>query len=278
MKEIICPVDFSATSQTALKYAADLAQHFSAQLTVLHIYEFPVLYGDAPFLAVQQLGTEIEEAAGKNLETAVAQIANSHPSLIIEKILESGIPSSEIIKLAEERKPDFVVMGTKGLSALERLFIGSTTERVFHHATVPVLCIPENAVYKSIERIVFATDLKEDNLRAAAAVTSFVKSFNAELQFIYIDTDMEEEHSVKTKEMTEKIRSHINYPKMSGFVAEGFNVTTGIHEFLQHHPADVLIMFTHHRNFPRSLTTPSVTSSTLHHLSTPLLVMPPDSK
>ncbi|MEP7264164.1 MAG: universal stress protein [Bacteroidota bacterium] len=278
MKEIICPVDFSATSQTALKYAAELAQHFSAQLTVIHIYEFPVLYGDAPFLAVQQLGSEIEESAGKNLESSVERIAKSHPSLIIEKILESGIPSSEIIRIAEERKPDLLVMGTKGLSAIERLFIGSTTERVFHHAGVPVLCIPENAVYKAIQKMVFATDLKEDNLKAAAAITYFARSFNAELHFIYIDTDMQEGHEVKTSEMTEKIRNHINYPKMSGFVAENFNVTSGLHEFLQYHPADILIMFTHHRNFPRSLTTPSVTSITLHHLNTPLLVMPPENK
>src|SRR5688572_20999520 len=134
MKEIICPVDFSETSDAALRYASALAGHFAAQLTLVHIYELPVLYGDAPFLAVQQLGTEIEDAAGKNLENALDSVKNRYPSLVVEKILICGIPSSEILKLADTRKADLLVMGTKGLSAMERLFIGSTTERVFHHS------------------------------------------------------------------------------------------------------------------------------------------------
>lgn len=275
MKEIICPVDFSRTSQTALNYAAAIAKQLNAQLTLLHVYELPVLYGDAPFLAVQQLGSEIEEAASGNLNKEADALLASSPGLVIEKILICGIPSSEIIKLADKRKADLIVMGTKGLSAVERLFIGSTTERVFHHVSVPVLCIPDNTVFSGIKKIVFATDLQDDNLDAAMLLTSFAKSFNSELQFIYIDTERVSvtSHDDKMHELSDKIRSHFNYPKMSGFVVDDIDVSTGLQTFIQKYPADVLAMFTHQRSFPRSLTSPSVTSKTLHHLNIPLLVL-----
>jgi nucleotide-binding universal stress UspA family protein len=273
MKEIICPVDFSETSRSALKYAAAVAQQLNAQLTVLHVYELPVLYGDAPFLAVQQLGSEIEEAATRNVEREADQMLSAFPGIVIEKVLICGVPAAEILKFAGERKADLLVMGTKGLSAVERLFIGSTTERVFHHAAIPVLCIPGNTLYNGIRKIVFATDMKEDNLDAALSITSFARSFDAELQFIYIDTDPASSHEEKMQQLTEKIRNHINYPKMSGFVADDPEVSTGLQSFLQRYPADVLAMFTHQRSFPRSLTSSGVTSRTLHHLNVPLLVL-----
>ncbi len=278
MKEIICPVDFSSTSKAALNYAAALANHFSAQLTIIHVYELPVLYGDAPFLAVQQLGADMEESARKNLNLEAERIKTTFAQIVIEKILVCGIPSIEILKIADRRKADILVMGTKGLNALERLFIGSTSERVFHHASMPVLCIPEHATYKGIHKIVFATDLKEDNLEAAMAITPFAKSFGAELEFVYIDTEHTVSHEELSAELTEKIRTHIKYPCLAGFVTDDFNVTAGLHTFLQKYPADVLVMFTHQRNFPRSLTSPSVTSRTMHHLGTPMLVLTQSKK
>ena len=272
MKEIICPVDFSSTSKSALNYAAGMANQLNAQLTIVHIYELPVIYGDAPFLAVQQMSTEIEEAAASNLNKVVDVVLSTHPGLVVEKVLICGIPASEIEKIAEKRKADLMVMGTKGLSAMERLLIGSTTERVFHHVSLPVLCIPEGAVYNGLQKMVFATDLKSDNLDAAMQVADFARNFHSELQFIYIDTEHSTSHQEKMNELTEKIRSHVKYPKMSGFIADDFNVSTGLQVFLQKYPADVLVMYTHQRSFPRSLTTPSVTSKTLHHLNMPLLV------
>jgi nucleotide-binding universal stress UspA family protein len=273
MKEIICPVDFSATSKSALHYAAGLAVHLRAQLTIVHIYELPVIYGDAPFLAVQQMGAEIEEAAGKNLQRETEAVIAAYPGIVAEKVLECGIPASEIIRVAEKRNAGLIVMGTKGLSAVERLLIGSTTERVFHHSGIPVLCIPDGHKFSAVHKIVFATDLKTDNLHAAEEISEIASYFNAELQFIYIDTRHHESHEEKMQELTEKIRSHVKYPKMSGFVADDMEVSAGIQSFLERYPADILVMYNHQRSFPRSLTSSSITSKTLHHLHIPLLVL-----
>jgi nucleotide-binding universal stress UspA family protein len=51
------------------------------------------------------------------------------------------------------------------------------------------------------------------------------------------------------------------------------SISKGLQIYITEHPADVLAMYTHHRSFPRSLTT-SVTNQTLHHLEIPLLVFP----
>jgi nucleotide-binding universal stress UspA family protein len=233
-----------------------------------------VLYGDAPFLAMQQLGDEIRSNAGNSMSSAIADLNRQMPGIAVTPLIVQGVPATEILKAAGHTNAELIVMGTKGLTAMERLLIGSTSERVFHHAACPVLCVPPDTTYQGIHRIAFATDLQEDNLHAASGITDFARKFGAEMQFIYIDTEKGETRELSTVEITEKIRMHVNYPKMAGYIMDNTDVARGIQGFLSKYQSDILVMFTHHRSFPRSLINPSITSRTLHDLHIPLLVLP----
>jgi len=57
---------------------------------------------------------------------------------VVKKLVD-GIPDEEIIKLA--RKSDLIVMGSKGMTALDRILIGSVSEKVMHHAPCPVMIV-----------------------------------------------------------------------------------------------------------------------------------------
>ncbi|RLF56476.1 MAG: universal stress protein, partial [Thermoplasmata archaeon] len=59
---------------------------------------------------------------------------------VIRKMVE-GIPDEEIIKIA--RKKDLIVMGSKGKTALDRILVGSVSEKVIHHAPCAVMIVRE---------------------------------------------------------------------------------------------------------------------------------------
>jgi nucleotide-binding universal stress UspA family protein len=75
------------------------------------------------------------------------------------------------------------------------------------------------------------------------------------------------------EKMTATIKSHIRYPKISGFISDSPNVETGINFFLKKHNADCLAMYTYHKSILDKLFRLSITKSVAVHTSIPLLVI-----
>ena len=146
-KRILCPVDFSDSSLTALKYATSLAGEANATLTVVHVveygmHEWPDIYEE--FMSNQQLSiedfrTRCRESSRERLELAVPPEARSWRK--VESLLSEGKPYREIVRAAAEHQCDLIVMGVRGRNALDLALLGSTTQQVVRLATVPVLTI-----------------------------------------------------------------------------------------------------------------------------------------
>jgi nucleotide-binding universal stress UspA family protein len=132
---IVCPIDFSACSRRALRYAGALASHFGARLSVIHVVD-PMLAGAAAIHQVDVLGDE----ARAELRAFVAEeIALPGP---INLTIVKGAPEREIVRYAVGERADLIVMGTHGLTGLPRAFFGSTARSVLRRASVPVLAVP----------------------------------------------------------------------------------------------------------------------------------------
>lgn len=141
MDRILCPVDFSPSSDYALQYALDLARMFGAQLTLLHVVEMPFLpsYAMAGVPDLSLPLEQIEEGARKGLARLAEQCGKKHDKVTTE--LRTGTAFMEIISYAREIKADLVVVGTHGRTGLSHLIIGSVAERVVRKAPCPVLSI-----------------------------------------------------------------------------------------------------------------------------------------
>ena len=141
MKRILCPVDFSQSSDHALQYAVDLARMFGAQLTLMHVVEMPFLpsYAMAGVPDLSLPLEQIEEGARKGLERLVEQCRRKYDKVDTE--LRTGTAFMEIIAFAREIKADLIVVGTHGRTGLSHLIIGSVAERVVRKAPCPVLSI-----------------------------------------------------------------------------------------------------------------------------------------
>jgi len=155
LRKILCPVDFSKTSEQALRYAVALAENFDAELVLLHVDELPALaigdyYGlsSAEFeLAAPQLPPAAAAALGSKanddqdaLEAMAGQLQEGHKCRI-RTCRRRGMAFLEIIYSAREEAVDLIVMGTHGRTGLSHVLMGSTAEKVVRTAPCPVLTV-----------------------------------------------------------------------------------------------------------------------------------------
>ncbi|MEW6106202.1 MAG: universal stress protein [Bacillota bacterium] len=138
-KKVLCPIDFSADSYTALDYAADFARQGNGQLILMHVVDNPLtdFYGPrgATFYA------EVEHAIEKSTQL-LADAAHTHASGVpCEVVVKHGNPYEEIIDCATTQQVDLIVMSTHGRTGPRRLVIGSVTEKVVRTAPCPVFTI-----------------------------------------------------------------------------------------------------------------------------------------
>jgi nucleotide-binding universal stress UspA family protein len=145
-KRILCATDFSDCSINALNYAMSLAQEADARLTVMHVIELPPELPPHVHHTVHDgawtLGEYVEAASLYRRDRLKALIPEAVAAYCtVETVMVSGTPYREILRVAEERLIDVIVMGIHGRGAVDMLFFGSTTQHVVRQAACPVLTL-----------------------------------------------------------------------------------------------------------------------------------------
>ena len=138
---ILCPVDFSAASRGALRYAIAIAEHFGARLSVLAVND-PLLTEAADLhMGAAWLATQGDH----DLRRFLAQAADGQATHIETAVhVATGKPAEEILRRAEDDRADLIVMSSRGNSGVRKLFFGATTERVLRETDFPVLVTPSH--------------------------------------------------------------------------------------------------------------------------------------
>lgn len=144
--KILVPVDFSEHSQRALDEAVGLAKKFGAELHLVHCYQVYPAGGVAPYDVVLPESVErtIQEAARALLAEWAEKAAGQ--GVRVQRHLSASAPSSGIADLAEALGVDLIVIGTRGLSGLKHVLLGSVAERTIRSAPCPVLTVKRGAV------------------------------------------------------------------------------------------------------------------------------------
>ncbi len=140
IRRILVPVDFSEHSLRAADLAVELAQSFGASVDLLHCYPIQV-GGVSPYGVVipESFDREVREAAERRLEQLRAQLADR--GVAVEARVTPIFPSESISATAEELGSDLIVMGTRGLSGIAHVLLGSVAERTLRTAPCPVLTV-----------------------------------------------------------------------------------------------------------------------------------------
>jgi nucleotide-binding universal stress UspA family protein len=144
-RSVLCAVDFSSDSARALSYAASLAQHAGGRLTIMHVVELMVLGYDprGGNFDIDGLSKAAVTLARTQLQEYAATVTAGAGG--IETVLGDGKPYKDILREAEQRRADLIVVGVHGRSALDRLVFGSTADNLVRRATCPILTVGSDA-------------------------------------------------------------------------------------------------------------------------------------
>ncbi|MFQ6089675.1 MAG: universal stress protein [Candidatus Methanofastidiosia archaeon] len=146
IKKILVPIDDSVIAPKLVREAVMLAEKFSAEVKVLHVIDYTSITDfEGSYLGVTisgDLEEAIEQQARELVKSAVKKFRAA--GIKVSKKLLRGRPSLKICELAERENFDLIVLGSQGASKLERMLLGSTSERVVRMAKVPVLLIPRD--------------------------------------------------------------------------------------------------------------------------------------
>ena len=140
---ILFPTDFSENSLPARILAVEFAEKFDAKLLILHVVNssrlgYPAFEVGVPF-DLQAVLKSIEDSVQSNFADIQAECGKTVKE--VQTASRIGVPSNEIVKLADEEGADLIVMGTHGWTGFKHLILGSTAENVVRNAGCPVLTV-----------------------------------------------------------------------------------------------------------------------------------------
>ena len=139
MKSILVPVDGSEDSCMAAAWACKLAAEVGGKVTLLHVFNLASADAMAlSHLSRDEIQDKIERHAGERFEKAKAAMPADAE---FETIADWGRPADGIVNVARSKGFDHIVMGSRGLSPIGELLLGSVSERVLRRAPCPVTVV-----------------------------------------------------------------------------------------------------------------------------------------
>jgi len=140
VQRILVPLDFSRHADNVLEWAAHLAEEHQSRLLLLHAYHLPVEFQqlEGAYLP-QDFWASVKTEAEQNLNRYAEPLRSR--GFAVDVIVREGYPATVIEEEAIDRQVDLIVIGTRGLSGIKHLLLGSIAERVVQKAPCPVLTV-----------------------------------------------------------------------------------------------------------------------------------------
>ncbi len=257
MHRVIIPVDFSETSLNAARFAAQmLAGREDTVAVIYNNYESADDY-DICLNYQESLKKEFFKAGVKSVECE-----NEMGGDLIENIS----------RLAHTTRATLIVMGITGKSAIRQVMFGSNTLKLIDRNLYPVMIIPPDAVYKGINNVAFASDLK--NVEAStpsALINSVLEMFNPKLHIVNVDKEIYvsipqemEDEKAKLKEMFSGFKTEFYFITMNDFFQ-------AVDNFVKDYSIDILITVPKHQSNSTSLFKTTHTKRLAYHSHIPIL-------
>ncbi len=256
---VLYPADDSDAAEALFGYAVDLAEVHGAELHVLNV-------ADTSRESVTRVGGEVVDTLVREGERIVAGLADSAKdrTVPITTEVQQGRPYVAIREYAAQADIDLIVMPTHGRDGLERLLLGSVTERVIRRSDTPVLTIrPDTEISAEIpyEDVLVPTDGSDCATAALDLGIDFVTASTARLHLLSVVdlaslgadvhsgmlTERLEEHASNAIETAIARAEEAGAESVSGTVEEGTSIHQTILSYVDANDVDLIITGTHGR-------------------------------
>ncbi|MEN7551340.1 universal stress protein [Rapidithrix thailandica] len=279
IKKILVPTDFSEESMNALDVAAGIAKKTNAEISLLHVIDVPVvghsdyvdIFGqgetsDDPELYKPYMHKLIEVTRDK-----LEGVKKKYQGVNITEHVEFDRLQRHIAEFVIKDETDLIVMGSKGVSGIEEILVGSNTERVIRLAKAPVLTVKQKIKPFELKNIVFASLFEKVHTKTIELIRYIQTTFGATLHFVKVITPNNFETTSDTHQLIQKFaQTH----KFDNYTVNSYNFYSeeeGIRSFSNDLNADLIMMTTHGRTGIGHLLLGSIAEEVANHATRPII-------
>ena len=244
MKSLLYATDYSDNSIAALKLANRLRKKFKCKLYVVHVFDISATFMSTVSIAYARMeAAAFRDHRSRLLEFCVKHLGKDAQTNGIEVLVgEHGIASHGILEQASEVKPDYIVVGTKGSSAVREFLMGSTASALIEKSEFPVLTIPPEFQEEQFNSMVYATAFEEADIMAIKRIVDLAKSFNSTIKLVHISTKQEYAGEEQLEWFREMLRERVAYKDVDIELRFSEDIFESLNEFLEEVQPQLLVM------------------------------------
>jgi nucleotide-binding universal stress UspA family protein len=271
MKKILIPTDFSTCAKAAEDYAFNLAKKIKAELVFLHIIITPVDWAKL---------TKEQEDFFPETKSAIAS-AKEKLKVLLSRAETEGIKSRKLLvfndgnekihKYVESEHIDFVVMGSHGQYGFKEHMLGSNTYSMIRRSSVPVFVIKENNAKTAINKLVFATNFREETGESFRSAEALSETMGAKLDILFVNTPT---YFMETNDIINVGKSYLkefsNYAYDINII-DAFKEERGIIQFAEKSKADGIAVITFGKSDLMQYFSPSITENLIAMTDLPVI-------
>jgi nucleotide-binding universal stress UspA family protein len=189
-KKILVGIDYSKSSENALRYAQQMAERMSASIILLHVFEFPIVHTNSGMYMVDY--KEVKKRDLAKLERVKNKALKNFPEITIETMNTTDRVQDVIKDLAGKKKIDLIVLGLETKSSISKFIQGSTGVNLASKIECPVVIVPEKYKVHELTHAMITVDNREHiQKRMIDRATEFTNVLKINSKLVHIKTDDE---------------------------------------------------------------------------------------
>lgn len=271
MKHILIPTDFSDPATSAAGLGIAIAKKLKLEITFLHLISTAIEW------------TKLDPEKEKLYPEVKAEISKARANLqqLEQQAQASGIEAKSILetnmgleKIEEYVTPDdyeLVVMGTHGEKGLEKV-LGSNTQKVIKHSTVPVLGVKQyDGDFSSFKKLLIASDFDENSETGFRKLAELGKKLGLDIYAVYVNVPYNFMESLQIDSKIEIFSSKLEGLEIKPLVINANNEERGIGMAIGKINPDIAACITHKRSAFLNLFVAGITESIINNFDIPIL-------
>ncbi|MGB3798984.1 MAG: universal stress protein [Lewinella sp.] len=274
IKSILVPTDFSSTALNAYGYALQLADAFGASIDLLHAVpllpnspEYAYLVSDLPH---PERGS-LEAFLGRGIARFGQHLGRTP---LVRTFVKSGGLRATLRAHVAEHGNQLIIIGTAARYPGWDEILGSNASSLVSRAPCPVLVVPQNALFKPIESMCFATDLHDTGTFLAGRVQRALRPFRPKLCFLHIRTADHESTDYDMGLLCEMFHRPELGMHASFASRKAEDMVGAIFDYSVENSCDLVVMQRPDRPWFRRLLVKSNTGAAVINARLPLLIIP----
>lgn len=270
---ILVPTDFSEKSEIAIRYACEIAACTGAEILFMNVVEPPY---DFPS-RIEEVVSSRKEAAVENLTKIIDDLhsVDEFRFIRMKGKVEVGKVDTAILDVVRSQDFDLICVGLGGEHDFKKTLYGSITNTLLLESDIPVFAISKRIDFRSPKQLVFATDLRKNDLNEINKMESFAKDLGVQFRVINIAEDLNFNQR-KVEIFTQEIRERTKNRSIEIEQYEGESFLEGITKLIGSDSRTILVTTRYKKTLLEWLFTKSNARVLATIAEVPLLLIPVD--